>query len=72
MTSDAQFNRLLGAIEASDAAVGVLTEAMRVMIEARFLLVAAQAAPITEAVAVLDKGIADVRFSLNLSDEEPG
>jgi hypothetical protein len=60
--------RLLGAIIATESSAQVLTEALRSMIEARFLILDPDSNP-TAAIAVLDQGIAQARDALNLSDE---
>ena len=62
------YERLVGALQSSDAGAHVMNEALRAMIEARFLLVTGHRA---DAMAVLDKGIGELRYALNLSDVEP-
>jgi hypothetical protein len=69
-------DRLVGALMASDSAAHVMTEAKRAMFEAWFIL--AQINPDCsllerhrQAVEVLEQGIADLRYALNIT-EEPG
>jgi hypothetical protein len=66
--------RIVGALIASDASAHVLTEAMRAMVEAWFLL--AQISPAgsllersEQAVEVLEQGIAEIRYALNEGPE---
>jgi hypothetical protein len=62
--------RLEGALMASESSEHVLTEALHSMQETRFLLADLRvfSQRIGEAVAVLEQGIADARYALNLSD----
>jgi hypothetical protein len=60
--------RLKGGLIAIESAEHVLTEALRAMVETRFLLVCGHP---EDAVAALERGIAAARYALNQTDEEP-
>jgi hypothetical protein len=67
-------DRLVGALMASDSAAHVMTESLRAMVEAWFIL--AQISPTgsllersEQAVEVLEQGIADLRYALNITEE---
>jgi hypothetical protein len=66
---------LIGALMASDSAAHVMTEALRTMVEAWFIL--AQISPrgsllerSEQAVEVLEQGITDLRYALNITEEK--
>jgi hypothetical protein len=64
----APIERLVGALMASDSSEHVLRDALSAMIEARDMI--SIDAPLA-ATRALDRGIAQTRYALNLTDEEP-